>query len=78
MMSMQKSRVGTYPLGSKQLPCNVTPFQRLHAANHALICGSDAARSSNVPPPRRCATNALSQRLIIDHEEGKVRVARFR
>ncbi|WP_272948027.1 hypothetical protein [Xanthomonas campestris] len=28
----------------------MTPFQRLHAANHALICGSDDARSSNVPP----------------------------
>ncbi len=78
MMSVQKSRAGTYPLGSKQMPCTVTPFQRLHAANHALICGSDDARSSNVAPPRRCATNALCQRLITDHEEQKVRVARFR
>ncbi len=50
MMSVQKSRAGTYPLGSKQMPCTMTPFQRLHAANHALICGSDDARSSNVPP----------------------------
>ncbi|WP_225041667.1 hypothetical protein [Xanthomonas campestris] len=74
---MQKSRVGTYPLGSKQLPYNVTPFQRLHAANHALICGSDAARSSNVPPSPMRHQRAL-QRLITDHEEGKVRVARFR
>lgn len=77
MMSMQKSRAGTYPLGSKQLPCNVMPSQRLRTANHAFICGSDDARSSNVPPLAD-APNALCQRLITDHEEGKVRVAQFR